>query len=49
MSEKREMAAMSLLLAAIEVYGANYNAVRTTLENWITMVSCRITLMCLIA
>ena len=35
MSEKREIAAMSLLLAAIDVYGANYNAVRTTLENWI--------------
>ncbi len=36
MSEKREVSAMSLLLAAIDVYGADYNAVRTTMENWIT-------------
>ncbi len=35
-SEKREIAAMSLLLAAIDAYGADYNALRTTLENWIT-------------
>jgi hypothetical protein len=36
MSEGREVSAMNLLLAAIEVYGADYNAVRTTMENWIT-------------
>ena len=27
---------MSLLLAAIDVYCADYRAVRSTLENWIT-------------
>ena len=36
MSEKREHSAMSLLLAAIDVYHADYRAVRSTLENWIT-------------
>ena len=36
MSERREHSAMSLLLAAIDVYRADYRAVRTTLENWIT-------------
>ena len=30
MSEKKETSAMSLLLAAIDVYGADYRAVRST-------------------
>lgn len=35
MAEGRETTAMSLLLAAIEVYSADYRAVRLTIENWI--------------
>ncbi|MCK4826388.1 hypothetical protein KA005_62170 [bacterium] len=35
MAEGKESSAMSLLLAAFEVYGAKYNVVEATLKDWI--------------